>query len=410
MAPAPAPAAVEAPTGPPEVPAVGPPVRAIGVGEHMSCALLEVGEVRCWGAPRLAAVPLTTTPTPIGLTDVVSLGVGTHHVCVARGDGSVWCWGDNDDGELGDGTTGELAAPTQVAGVTGIVEVVAGGGHTCARDEAGAVWCWGHADCVGRGGSTSGRRPGRVVGLPRATRLVAGADVTCAFLAAGPPRCWGFNTTGLLNPSRGPVLRPSASPALAHAVTLALGDRHACFTEDHGVVYCMGDDEFGQLGDQRVPDDAICDKHTPEGVRCKWTEPDSSPTIDSEDHRRLAHIPRKPPEVVEKSFAQRQGLVTAEGARAVALAAGHGRTCSITRAGVVECWGQWYGNDWAHRTPHPIAETEGAVAVAVAQEHACALMKDRSVRCWGFNTAGELGTGERTENLVASPVATAVRW
>ncbi|MCY1054835.1 hypothetical protein [Nannocystis sp. SCPEA4] len=391
---------------------VDPPVRAIGVGEHVTCALLEVGEVRCWGALHLAATSQSSTPISIGLTDVVSLGVGTRHVCVARGDGSVWCWGRNSDGQLGDGTTTDLAVPTQVTGVTGIVEVVAGGAHTCARDRDGAVWCWGHPDCVGHGESTPTRRPGRVAPLPAASRLVAGDDVTCALLADDRPRCWGFNTTGLFNRRLGPVLRPIASPALAGAMTLALGSAHACVAQEDGVVYCMGDDQFGQLGDQRVPDDAICDKHTPDGVRCKWTDPYSVPTSDPEAPTRPPDVPLAQPVVIEKSFPERQGLVLAAADRTVALAAGYGRTCSITQSGAVQCWGQQYhsGNEWAHRTPHTIAGTEGAVAVAVAHEHACALMKDRSVRCWGYNRSGELGTGEWTENLVASPTATAVRW
>lgn len=406
----PAVTAVEA-KGPPVVAAVDPPVRAIGVGEHMSCALLELGEVRCWGAPRLVAIPLSSTPASTGLTEVVSLAVGTSHVCVARVDGSVWCWGRNSDGQLGDDTTLDRAAPTQVVGVTGIVEVVAGGHHTCARDASGGVWCWGHAGCVGHDASTPAPLPGRVV-MPQAARLVAGDDVTCALLVDGPPRCWGFNTTGLLHPHLGPVLRAVASRPLARAVTLALGYRHACMTEADGLVYCMGDDQFGQLGDQRVPDDAVCDRNSPEGVRCTWTDPNSlSPAIDPELRRRLPPIPPRPRVIIKKAFPERQGLVAAAADRAVALAAGDGRTCSITRSGAVQCWGQWYfSGEWAHRTPRTIAGIEDAVAIAVARDHACALTRDRTVRCWGYNRSGELGTGARATTMVASPQATAVRW
>lgn len=389
------------------------PVRAIGVGEHLSCALLDSGAVRCWGALRLAATPQASVPTAVGIEDGVALAVGTDHVCVARRDGSVWCWGANRDGAVGDGTTEPRGAPVEVAGVGGIVEIVAGGHQTCARDDAGAVWCWGHAGAVGHPRVKDARRPGRVEGLGRATRLVAGDDITCAFVADGPPRCWGFNTTGLLGDMLGPSTRAVRSAMLARAVEVALGFRTVCLTQADGAVYCAGDDQFGQLGDQWVPDEARCDPYDKRGVVCRWTDPEPAPWRDRcrgcpdwPDHR------PPPPKQHEEIFAARSGPVMARGVRATRLAAGYGRSCAIGGDGPaaeVTCWGQWYsGGDWAHRRPRVIAGTAGAVAIAVAEEHACALLADRTVRCWGYNRSGELGNGTFTENLGVATAAAAV--
>ncbi|HVV82228.1 MAG TPA: hypothetical protein VHE35_04085 [Kofleriaceae bacterium] len=398
-----------------DAPYAGPAVKAIGVGEHVSCALLESGDVRCWGATRLAT-PATATPVPVGIDDGAALAVGLLHVCVARRDGSVWCWGDNRDGQLGDGTTESRGAPARVPDVGGIVELVAGGHQTCARDLAGAVWCWGEAYMVGHAGSAlAARRPGRVAGVDHATRLVAGDDITCAFVAGGPPRCWGFNTTGLLGRAPGPLRHAVPSPPLARAVTLAIGFRQACLTQADGLVYCGGDDPFGQLGDQDVPDDAQCDPYDRRGVVCRWTD---HPPPDDDD-RRCLRCPTRPDEVPpppppathERVFAARNGFVLAGGVQATALAAGHGRTCALTPAGAVTCWGQWYyGRDWAYHRPHVIAGTDGAIALAVAEEHACALLADHAVRCWGYTRSGELGAGVTTHELTLFAAAATVRF
>ncbi len=380
--------------------AQAPPVRAIGVGEHFACALLESGDVRCWGNGN-------PKPTSIGLSGLTALGVGPEHACAARHDG-VWCWGGNRDGKLGDGTTTDRATPVKISTLADIVELVAAEHMTCARTAAGAVYCWGNADCVGhRTGSSL--TPGRVA-LPPATRLVAGDATTCAFLDHAPPRCWGFYNAGLLGDRSGPEIEPVASPVLAHADALAIGDRHACIAQS-GSVWCAGEDQFGQLGDQWVPDGAQCfgaDKT----ITCRWRDPVRATPVPSIPPPGDPPTPPQPP-LSEKQFAPRLGYTAAKlepRAKPTGLAAGNGRTCAITADSTVLCWGQWYLDDWAHHIPHEIAGTKGAVAVAVTEYFGCALLADHSVRCWGSNESGELGNGSIATSLMPSNTAEPVRW
>lgn len=395
-----------------DAPSASPPVRAIAVGEHLSCALIEGGEVRCWGATRLAAIPFTPRPTPIGIADAVSISVGERHACAARADGTVACWGDNRDGQIGDGTTDEATTLTTVPGLTKIVEVAAGGVHTCARDQDGAVFCWGHAGTVGRPRGQAPRRPGRVK-MPPAKGLVIGDDITCALFDGAPARCWGFNTTTLLHPHLGPVERAIVAKPIEKATTFALGNRHACATFDDDYVYCAGSDHHGQLGDHHVPNDAVCDPYRGQKVTCRWTErlpPEPPPAPDAPLRPMSYPPPSRIPKEETREYPQRQWFVLAGGVRATALGAADGRSCAITPDRRVTCWGQWYfSTDWAYRRPSVIEGVEDAVAIAVAQEHACALRADQTVLCWGFNRSGELGNGEILDHI--QPVAAApVRW
>lgn len=155
--------------------------------------------------------------TPID--DAVSLGVGRAHACVARSDGRVWCWGQGTLGQLGDGRFGSGAdalvpAPVDApAAMTGIVEVSAhDGDHTCARDGAGVVWCWGddQQGQLGLGSSTASDQwdlpscpcaeptPVLVPGLSGASALRAGRHGTCVLRGDGSSGCFGSDDAGQL--------------------------------------------------------------------------------------------------------------------------------------------------------------------------------------------------------------------
>jgi alpha-tubulin suppressor-like RCC1 family protein len=80
---------------------------------------------------------------------------------VLRSDGTVACWGHNDNGQVGDGTFADRAAPVAVAGLAGMTHVAMGAGHACAVGAGGTVACWGD----GRFGELGDGRP-RYVAVP----------------------------------------------------------------------------------------------------------------------------------------------------------------------------------------------------------------------------------------------------
>src|SRR6185503_5829179 len=90
----------------------GPVVQLATGGEH-TCALLEDGAARCWGDnwdgqlgyARPDEIGDDELPSSVGVVDVggpvMQLSAGYWHTCALLEGGDVRCWGDNEYGQLG---------------------------------------------------------------------------------------------------------------------------------------------------------------------------------------------------------------------------------------------------------------------------------------------------------------------
>jgi alpha-tubulin suppressor-like RCC1 family protein len=95
--------------------------------------------------------------TVTGLREIRALSVGITHACALGGDGQVRCWGDNDEGQLGEGTSAARLVPTEASqardlGTVAGVAVVSWRPHrtvltshtgTLVWTDEGEVWVWG---------------------------------------------------------------------------------------------------------------------------------------------------------------------------------------------------------------------------------------------------------------------------
>jgi alpha-tubulin suppressor-like RCC1 family protein len=168
------------------------------------------------------------------------------------------CWGSNANGQLGDGTTTNRAAPVTVTGLTDAVEVRAGGSHTCARRATGATVCWGAnaAGQLGDGSNTDRGTPVMVATIDDAIALDAGPSHTCAQRAIGQIVCWGDNAFGQLGDGTMMARNvPVTVAGLGNPVGgVWVGERHSCarrqgFASGVNVeLVCWGDNSTGQLG------------------------------------------------------------------------------------------------------------------------------------------------------------------
>jgi alpha-tubulin suppressor-like RCC1 family protein len=137
---------------------------------------------------------------------VKQLTVGHNHSCALLDDGSVRCWGANNHQQLGSPAANHpTLAPTPVLGLPPVETIEAGAWVNCAQTN-GLVRCWGLSS---NGGVGDGIANAHVVssavmvideqGLAiEAAHQATGWNHACAVLAAGPIVCWGTNEAGEL--------------------------------------------------------------------------------------------------------------------------------------------------------------------------------------------------------------------
>lgn len=139
-------------------------VASVAAGNSHTCAVTTGSGMKCWGrnsAGQLGDGGLDSQPAPIdvlGLTSGVAIAVpGGFHTCALLTGGAVNCWGRNGDGQIGDGTSGnQVSTPQDLPALTsGVTVLSAGGDHSCAL-HGGVVQCWGRNDDGQVGDGTSG--------------------------------------------------------------------------------------------------------------------------------------------------------------------------------------------------------------------------------------------------------------
>ncbi len=241
---------------PREVPQL-PPATMLATGSFHSCALVEKGNVYCWGRNtyRQLGVDANSSSRPQWIKDLPpmkAITAGDEFTCGLTPEGLVYCWGANQLKQLGTATTESFSLPLQVGSLKGVTQISAGGSHACALQK-GKLYCWGYGfyGQLGNGTLISKTAPTQVSGLKlKAIQVSAGAAHTCAILEGGDVYCWGSNHDGQLGFSaEGRVSIPTKVPSIAHVIEVRLGLQHTCGLTEGNSLFCWGKNTYGQLGD-----------------------------------------------------------------------------------------------------------------------------------------------------------------
>ncbi len=388
----------------------------LDAGRNHTCAILADGNVRCWGygaEGELGYADTETigddeTPASAGPVDLgpgrtaTAISVGDFHTCALLDDGNVRCWGFAANGRLGYGNEsniGDDEAPGSVGPVDlgpgrTAVAISAGGVHTCALLDDASLRCWGFGVDGRLGYATSGNigddgygassnigddetpaTAGPVdIGAGRtAVAISAGSFNTCALLDDRSVRCWGVGDNGQLGYGNRDRIGDDETPgsvgpvdlgAGRTATAISAGSAQVCALLDDGNVRCWGFRGDGRLGYGNS--ETIGNDETPGSVGPVDLGP---------------------------------------GRTATSITVGSGNACARLDDASVRCWGfggdgtVGYGNtttigdDEVPSSDGPVDLGAGrtAGAVTLGSRHACARLDDASVRCWGYGGNGRLG-------------------
>ncbi len=415
------------------------------------CARLRGGKLVCWGmgAGFLAAGrpgDHGTGPAPVvaALRDATDLALDERLGCARLPDGTVMCWGENDQGQVGDGTTTLRLAPVAVQGLAGAAQVVVGRDAACARLDDGTVSCWG-GNTYGQLGDASMKSsavPRPVANVRDVVELAGGASHTCARHRDGTVTCWGMNQHGQL----GQGMRaedgylgglPAKVKGLANVTQLSLGSEHSCALHGDGTISCWGANTFGLLGDGtqvwrtrpakvqwrveqrvsrglppgvRVKTIAIGAAHACAGlddgsVRCwGWNEDGQATAVKSDPVTVPAAVPGLT-RVATLRLDARSSEATREDGTVVAWGANRKGVETLASATPNDLCTHAADGTLTCSLQEQTATLRDTTAFATGVGAACGLRKDGTVHCMGVNYAGQLGDGTTHQRLTFAPVA-----
>jgi alpha-tubulin suppressor-like RCC1 family protein len=408
-------------------------VKVVG-GYYHFCALLDNSSVKCWGyniygqlgqgdATNRGLLPAhmgdNLLPVSLGTgRTATDLGSGSYHSCAILDSGELKCWGYNTYASLGQGNTshlgdganemGDFLGPISLGTGRSAVAVSGGVSHTCATLDDFTLKCWGDG-AKGQLGNGAEIRIGDAAGemgdaLPvvnlgtgktvkdpglgasvRTQKLAGMIYGACVVLNDNSLRCFGDGRYGVMALGRDAYIGDEAGDMGAAlpvinlgtgrtAKEIGIGGDYACAILDNDSVKCWGANSYGQLGLGDTNDRGDHDNEMG----------DNLPAVDLGAGR------------------------TAKG-----LAVGTYHACALLDNGSVKCWGyngvgglglgdvdnRGDGAGEMGDTLSAVSLGAGrtAVQISAGNSYTCAVLDNGSLKCWGYNGGGGLGLGDTAD-------------
>jgi alpha-tubulin suppressor-like RCC1 family protein len=424
----------------------------------------------------------------------VAVSAGKQHTCAILDDGSMKCWGANGNGKLGDGTSTQRLTPVAVsfsASFT-ISKISAGGSHTCAIMSDESLFCWGYGDYIGVGeyqcedwNSGANDLCYTPVSLNLSAKEVSlGNEHTCAILDDANFWCWGDNSEYQLGTSNSSsdenyeawIPEQTLMPTMAFGASFQTACPTGTYNPNNGSTsssFCLEADT-GHYVDStgsanQIPCavgtyqpstgqssciDASAGYYVDTTGSTTQTDADAGyyvPSTGSATQTACAAGTYQPStgqsSCIDASagyYVDTTGSTTQTACSAVTynpntastsssacigasagyyvqnnsyyetdynshkISSGNSYSCVILDDGSVSCWGTGLegqlGDGTVNNRSTP-AQTSSlgvgrtAVAISAWSSHTCAILDDGSVSCWGGNYYGQLGDGTLNDSL-----------
>ena len=362
------------------------------------------------------------------LEDIACIAAGAYHSLAVDVDGKVWSWGSNTYGQLGDdGKVSEEAVPIEVlkgeqpgtGQLENIAQIVTSnwGEYSLARDNTSNryVWAWGYNNCgqLGNGKSfydggdyspnqfaayettpvqvlTGEQDPGGSTYLKDIIDIDAGRLYSIALDADGYVWCWGFNHYGQLgndstDNSDTPVQvlhgEQDGDYFLKDIIDVVACNGNGTATsyalDKNGYVWAWGDNQYGQLGDDDLPNDSNTPVQVVDGEQTDGTTP------------YLQDI--------------------------IAISGGDCHVLALDNSGNVWAWGYnvsgqlGNGSTTVSDTPVQVEKAEDTpltdiVSISAGFRHSTAIDVYGDVWVWGLNSDGQLGLNHTNDEDYATQI------
>jgi alpha-tubulin suppressor-like RCC1 family protein len=323
------------------------------------------------GGPQCKGALCYAAPQPVsGLSNVVAIDAGNSFNLAILSDGSVMAWGQNQDGQLGNGTTSQgFTPPGPVIGLSNVVQTVDGNNDALALLSNGTVMAWGNNQSgqLGNGTKQNASVPEPVPGLSGVVELAAGGNHAYALLSNGTIMAWGAGSYGQLGDhSTKNRTTPVMVSGISTAVAVTSGNLFGGALLSDGTVLSWGYNAFGQLGN---------------GTTQNSTVPVPVMGLTG---------------VTELSYG---GNVLT-----------NGHSMALLTDGTVETWGcntngqLGNGTEVNSSVPVPVAGLSMVTDIEAGGAHSMALLADGTVMTWGSNQQGQLGNMTLQQGATPMPV------
>lgn len=228
---------------------------------QMTCGMTNTNVVQCWGTGsngQLGNGGTTDSLVPSSITShsFVSIGSGNGTTCGVLANGTGYCWGAKFYGRMGDGGpindfTAGTGAKFLITGGHSWKNISPGGMSVCGLTVNNDAYCWGSTSTLGSTSATDVSVPKLVSGGLKFRSVKVGYYVACGITLNNDAYCWGtgangeFGNGGTANSINAPVLVSSGGHKWNN---ISPGDNHVCGVTTAGVLYCWGNNQWGQLG------------------------------------------------------------------------------------------------------------------------------------------------------------------